>query len=100
MQFMGQLGVGGLAIAAVVWALSKLIPVIAIALKNDKASDYAVYPQCVLLNHDSARLRNIEIGQHIVDMLTPQQEREIELLMEIRDGVRDFAAQSRIRNSN
>jgi hypothetical protein len=44
---------------------------------------------CVLSNADSAKLRNIEIGDHVVDMLEPTLKEQVKLLGEIRDAVRD-----------
>lgn len=42
---------------------------------------------CVLLNADSSKLRAIEISDEVSDRLMPHQERQTELLQEIRDGI-------------
>ena len=42
---------------------------------------------CVLANPDSARLRNIEIGDHVIETLAPTLKEQVELLRDIRDSL-------------
>lgn len=45
--------------------------------------------RCVLSNPDIVKLRNIEIGNHVIETLEPNLKEQIELLREIRDTLRD-----------
>ena len=85
-SFPVQLGGSGIVIALVIWSLSKLIPVLAQALRSEKNGKSF----CVLSNTDIVKLQAMEIRDKVAENLGPKLDEQTRFLREIRDGVRDL----------